>query len=95
MKAVFSKQAGCCKQKLRQVQWTLTYPATTGPYQGQISEITGYVNHHANNASLLALPFLLPVMVSIIGAHISVSSGFGQSKIQHPRVVTPPFKHLV
>ena len=32
-----------------QIQWTLTYPATTGPDHGQISEIAGYVNHHASN----------------------------------------------
>ena len=44
-----------------QIQWTLTYPATTGPEHGRISEIAGYVNHHTNrayNVSLLALPFL-------------------------------------
>ena len=42
------------------IQWTLAYPATTGPDHGQISEIAGYVNHHANRVykvSLLALPF--------------------------------------
>ena len=31
-----------------EVQWTLAYSATTGPDHGQISEIAGYVNHHAN-----------------------------------------------
>ena len=30
------------------VQWTLTHPATMGPDHGRISEIAGYVNHHAN-----------------------------------------------
>ena len=43
------------------VQWTLAYPATTGADHGQISEIAGYTNHHANRVyivSLLALPFL-------------------------------------
>ena len=32
-----------------QIQWTLTYSAITGPDHGQISEIAGYVNHHANS----------------------------------------------
>ena len=44
------------------VQWVLAYPATTGPDHGQISEIAGYVNHHANsvfNVSLLALHAVL------------------------------------
>ena len=48
-------------QVLNEIQWTLAYPATTGPYHGQISEIARYVNHRANrvyNVSLLALPFL-------------------------------------
>ena len=42
------------------IQWTLAYPATMRPDRGQISEIAGYVNHHANsvyNVSLLALLF--------------------------------------
>lgn len=30
------------------IQWILTYPATTGPDHGQISEVVGYVNNHAN-----------------------------------------------
>ena len=29
------------------LKWTLAYPATTGPDHDQISEIAGYVNHHA------------------------------------------------
>ena len=48
-------------QVLNEIQWTLAYPATTGPDHGQISEIARYVNHHTNrvyNGSLLALPFL-------------------------------------
>ena len=33
---------------LIEVQWTLAYPAATGPDHGRIGEIAGYVNHHAN-----------------------------------------------
>ena len=59
---------------LIEVQWTLAYPATTGPDHGRIGEIAGYVNHHANrvyDVSLLALPFLFlscyPSSTQIIG----------------------------
>ena len=44
-----------------EVQLILVYPATRRPDHGRISEIAGYVNHHANRVdkvSLLALPFL-------------------------------------
>ena len=60
-----------------------------GPDHRWISEIAGYVNHHANsiyNVSLLALPFLFPVMLSIIDANnrrILASSGLGRSKFRH------------
>ena len=37
------------------VEWTLAYPATTGPDHGQISEIAGYVNHHANKVYIVSL----------------------------------------
>ena len=30
------------------LQWTFAYPTTTRPDYGQISEITGYWNHHEN-----------------------------------------------
>ena len=51
------------------IQWTLAYPATTGPDCGQISEIAGYVNHHANsvyNVSLLALLFFFLSCSSLV-----------------------------
>ena len=61
------KATSCC------VQWTLAYLATTRLDHGRISEITGYVNHHANrvyNVSLLALPILFlscyPSLMQII-----------------------------
>ena len=66
------------------IQWTLAYPATTGPDHGWISEIARYMNHHANRVyivSLLALPFFfIPVILSIIDANncrILASSGLG------------------
>ena len=48
------------------IQWTLAYPATTGPDRGQISGIARYVNHHANsvyNISLLALFRVMFILV--------------------------------
>ena len=71
------------------IQWTLTYPATTGPDHGQVSEIARYVKHHTNLVnivSLLALLLLFLSLLSIVGTNnrrISASPGFGQSKFQH------------
>ena len=49
----------------KQVQWTLTYPATTGPDHGQISEIAGYVNYR----SIMIIAISFPVMLSIVSAN--------------------------
>ena len=82
------------KQKINpwiNVQWTIAYPATTGPDHGQISEIAGFVNHHANRVyNISALPISTAVsflvMLSIIDANnhrIFASSGLQRSKFRY------------
>ena len=69
------------------IQWTLAYPATMGPDHGQISEIAGYVNYHANRIYNAAVFFL--VMLSNVSAnnHISGSLGFEWSKFWHVQML--------
>ena len=75
------------------IQWTLAYPATTGPDHHRISEIAGYVNHHANSIYMYNVSLLAPSHVSIIDANnrrILASSGLGRSKFLHLRVFQRP-----
>ena len=61
--------------------------ATTGPDHGRISEIAGYVNHHANSIYNVVI-ISTAVSLSIVGANncrILAFSGFERSKF-HPRV---------
>ena len=60
------------------IQWTLAYPATMGPDHGQISEIAGYVNYHANriyNAAVFFLSCYLMLVQTIIFQALQASSG--------------------
>ena len=58
------------------------------PDHGQISEIAGYMNHHANRSlyCIISTAICFPVMLSIVGTNnyrISTFLGFKRSTFQH------------
>ena len=72
------------------LQWTFAYLTTTSPDYGQISEITGYWNHHENRCIISTAIFFLSCYPSCNHC-ILTSLGFGWSKIWHFRIPSNDF----